>query len=301
MRRRVAALLLTTSVVVGVGAGVVTTAVTPPREGPEVDIAASVAVKPLVEIVEPFLVINTDGSATLSATLISHHTGPLVINEATNGLQGDGEAPRMILHGTGSDAILRPGVPVRIGGLGDGYRLRTHDRVQAGSTLPIALSVSSRQGLFTDGPVVTAVAPVVARTSAHADVADNGPNTDISVHGATIVLVPGQDKAYIGGWIESTIDDVTELRPVGRLPGGRPIDVLHQTATGGPSGFYAQASQRMPLGGPPYVDDGEGGDADYVRSSEVRAGQTVTITIRFPSGDVVGRFRVVKAHADGTI
>jgi hypothetical protein len=128
-----------------------------------------------------------------------------------------------------------------------------------------------------------------------------GANTDITVHDAKIVVVPGQEKAYLGGWIESTIDDLTFGRPTATGPRGRIIEYLHQTATGGPSEVVAIAGKRTPLNQPPYLDDVVLGDADYVRASDVEVGQKITVTMRFPSGDVVTKFNVVQGRADGTV
>jgi hypothetical protein len=121
------------------------------------------------------------------------------------------------------------------------------------------------------------------------------------VHDGVIVVVPGQAKAYIDGWFESTIDDLTEIRPTAAPRRGKSIEILHQTATGGPSGFSARAGQRSLLGYPPYLDREPHGDADYVRAAEVTVGETYRVTFRFPSGDVVAKFKVVQGRADGTI
>ena len=70
----------------------------------------------------------------------------------------------------------------------------------------MTLLLLRHKGFSEDRPLVTFVAPVVARTAAaHADVANNGPNDVISVRDGKIVVVPGQEKAFVGGWFESTI------------------------------------------------------------------------------------------------
>ena len=305
MRHRIAALVLAASVVGGVVVGVTADALT--SDGPDqarpvaaTSTAPVAAAVPDVEVKEPVLVMNDDGTATLSATLVNHLKKPLEINSATSGRSEDLDAPPMLVYGGRSHAALVQDVPLRIGGVDDDYRLRMRDQVQVGSTLPITLTLTKHDGYDPDIPAASFMAPVVERTAAHADVANNGPNRSISVRDAIIVVVPGQEKAYVGGTIESTIEDMTDLRPIVSPRLGRDIELLHQTATGGPSGFFAQVGT-VSLGDPPYLDSDIPGDRDYVRASEVEVGQTVRTTFRFPSGDVVARFTVVQGNADGTI
>ncbi|MET0766225.1 MAG: hypothetical protein ABWY50_01135 [Aeromicrobium sp.] len=244
--------------------------------------------------------MNDDGGATLSATVVNHLAGPLGIDRAVAGQKDDDEAPIMLVHGTRSDIEIQAGQTMRIGGIGDPFRLRLTDRVQVGSTLPVTLFFG-RAPAMANGPAVTVLARVVPRDTRHDAVANNGPNREIAVHDPKIVVVPGQEKAYLGGWFESTIDDGAERRPVAADPGGRPLDVLHQTATGGPSGFFAQAGEKMIIGQSPYLDVEPHGDADYLRASDVRVGQVITVTFQFPSGDVIAKATVVQGRPDGTI
>lgn len=303
MKHRVAGIVLAASVVGGVAVGVAAAAMSsdspPVRAAARTTSAAPTPTVPDVEVKDPVLVMNDDGTATLSATLINHLKKPLEINNATNGRPEDLEAPPMLVFGYRMHTAIEQDKPIRIGGVGDDYRLRLSDRVQVGSTLPVTIRLRKHNGYDSGSPQVTFVAPVVARTAAHAAVANNGPNNDISVHDAVIVVVAGQAKAFIGGWLESTIDDGTELTPTAVSPRGPLIDVLHQTATGGPSGFFAEAGEKTLLGYPSYLD--AEGDRDYVRASDVTVGQTITMTFRFPSGDVVGKFKVVRGNPDGTI
>jgi hypothetical protein len=303
MKKQIAALVLAGSVVGGIVAGVTVDALTserPTRAAPARATTPAPVDVPDVEVKDPVLVMNDDGTATLSATLINHLEKPLEINSATNGQVEDLDAPPMLVHGIRLHTPLIRDEPMRIGGVGDAYRLRLSDRAQVGSTLPITLRVTEHEGYDPEIPKVSFLAPVVARTAAHADVANNGPNPSISVRDAIIVVVPGQAKAYVGGTIESTIEDMTELRPTVRPRLGQSIELLHQTATGGPSGFFAQVGTSS-LGDPPYLDSDIPGDRDYVRASEVKIGQTITMTFRFPSGDVVARFKVVRGNPDGTV
>jgi hypothetical protein len=302
MRRRVVGILIAASVVGGVAAGVAATAITTDDVQERLvalDFEALVGALSQVEVREPVLVMNDDGTATLSATLINHTKKALTVNHATGGELDDDDAPWLLVHGQNSRSSVEPGVPETIGGVDDEYRIRLSDPVRVGSILPITIVFQLVEG-FGIGAPATVHAKVVARTAAYERVANNGPNNDIAVRDGIIVVVPEQAKAYLGGQFESTIEDMTELRPVVEPRLGQDIEVLHQTATGGPSGFFARPGT-YPIGQPPYLDNGVPGDREYVRASEVTAGQTITVTFRFPSGDVVGRFRVVQGNPDGTI
>ncbi|AWB92285.1 hypothetical protein [Aeromicrobium chenweiae] len=255
---------------------------------------------PELEAKQPRFVMNDDGTATLSATLVNHTKNPLEITWAAAGQPDDLDAPVLLLYAARPTVALKPGEPTRISGPGDDYRIRFSDRVQVGSTLPVTLQSRRHDGIQS-GPNATFGAPVVARTTADGDVVNNGPNPDITVHEAKFVVVPGQKKAYASGWITSTVDDFTSLRPTAVTSQGADIEYLHQTATGGPSGVGAQAGKKTYLGQAPYTDDGARGDRDYVRASDVEVGQTIIVTMRFPSGDVVTKFTVVQGKADGTI
>jgi hypothetical protein len=303
MNRRVAALLLVASVVAGAGVGAAVHAAT--SEQPARTAAPAVSSTPTpakkgVEVKDPVLVANDDGTATLSATIVNHTARALVVNNVTGGMPDDYDAPILLTFRGTPTKTIEPGVPLTIGRATDAYRFRFRDRVQIGSTLPITLTFLKARHPA-DPVEVTFTAAVVKRTAVHRAVANNGPNSDIAVRDGIIVVVPGQTKAYIDGWIDSTVDDMTEIRPTGELRSGRTVEILHQTATGGPSGVFAQAGEPVRLGYTPYLDDGLPGDRDYVEADEVEVGQTVTVTMRFPSGDVVSRFKVVQGKADGTI
>lgn len=298
--KKLAGILLGLSVIGGVVAGAAASVWMPDRPSAASPRRTPVAEPvPDVEVKKPVLVMNDDGGATLFATVVNHTKSPVGIDRAIGGQKGDDDAPVMLVHGSRAGVDVEPGASMRIGGAGDQVRIRFTDRVQVGSTLPVTLYFGYGNAMA-NGPRATMLAPVVARTAAHAAVANNGPNDVISVRDGKIVVVPGQEKAYIGGRFETTIEDMTELRPTAVGPRDRPIDVLHQTATGGPSGFFASPGREKGLlGYSPYLDDG--GDRDFVRASEVQVGQTVRMTFRFPSGDVVGKFKVVQGKADGTI
>jgi hypothetical protein len=307
IRRRTAAVLLGISIVGGVAAGVAADAMTSETPAKEAKPRASTTtptsqVKTGVEVKDPVLVSNDDGGATLSATLLNHTDAAVTINSATGGRADDYDAPVMLVYGTRSRVSLAPGDAVRIGGMGDSFRLRFADRVQVGSTLPVTISFQGAGPRFEPNPPkTTIIAPVVARTAKRADVANNGPNDEITVRDATIVVVPGQAKAYVAGYLESSITDMAEMRPTATRSKGQPIEYLHQTATGGPYGIFTQPGQKTYLSRPPYLETDPQGDADYFRASDVEIGEKITVTMRFPSGDVVTKFKVVQGRADGTI
>lgn len=282
--------------------GVAASAVTSDKPSTAVPTRTTHAAAPVPELEakDPRFIMNDDGTATLSATLVNHTKEPLEITWATAGQPEDLDAPVLLLYVARPAVALKPGESMRISGPGDDYRIRLSDRVQVGSTLPVTLQSRRHDGIQ-PGPEATFAAPVVARTTAERDVVNNGPNPDITVHEAKFVIVPGQTKAYVSGWITSTIDDFTSLRPTAVTSQGGEIEYLHQTATGGPSGVGVQAGEKTYLGQAPYIDGDVPGDRDYVRASEVKVGQSVTVTMRFPSGDVVTRFTVVQGKADGTI
>lgn len=307
MNRRIGGIVLAASVVGGIAAGVAASAMTSdePSARPQRTASATpsarattAAVEKVVEVRDPVLVVNDDETATLSATLVNHTGRALVINDAVGGMPGS-YAPTLLGYSGTPRAILQPGVPTTVGQVGDPFRYRFRDRVEVGSILPITLDLAkARYGR--PAADVTFAAPVVARTAEYAGVANNGPNAAISVADGVIVVVPGQEKAYVGGSFESTITDMTEIRATGASPTGADVEILHQTATGGPSGYFVEAGS-TPLGRPPYVDSAIPGDREYVRARDVEIGQTITMTFRFPSGDVVGTFEVVRGHPDGTI
>lgn len=297
-------MLLGVSIVGGVAAGVAADAITSDSPSRAATPRASAttptpAMTTGLEVRSPVLVANDDGSATLSATVVNHTDRALTINGAMGGMPDDFEAPPLLMFAGTPRATLPPGSSTTIGRAGEPFRIRFRDRVQVGSTLPITLDLAkARYRRAADD--VTFTATVVARTGRHADVANNGPNPAISVRDGIIVKVPGQDKAYLDGWIDSSVDDSTDIRPTGDTGKGD-VEILHQTATGGPSGVSARAGVPVPLGYAPYQDDGQPGDRDYVRADEVAVGRTVRITFRFPSGDVVGTFEVVQGMPDGTV
>jgi hypothetical protein len=314
IRTRTAAVLLGASIVGGVAAGVAVDALTSSAPRPEAKPRASTApstpeVKTGVEVKDPVLVSNKDGGATLSATLINHTDDALDINRVTGGRENDIEAPALLVYADRSTTWLEPAKQMTVGEAGTGYLIQFRSRVQVGSVLPITLTFTNHGGRAIDPVSATFQTPVVERRAAHADVADSDRNAAIRVNDPMIVVIPGQEKAYVGGYITSTIQDTSFELPTAVKESGEPVQYRHQTATGGPFGVFAVPGEKSyfrPLAptapvSSRFLDDGLSGSADYFRASDLTVGEKITVTMRFPSGDVVTKFPVVQGRADGTI
>lgn len=95
---------------------------------------------------------------------------------------------------------------------------------------------------------------------------------------ARVHVRSGQDRAYVGytiiGHGDNQYASPETIRAVGE--DGRAIDWKHQTATGGPADVFAMDGSRVEAPGSP-----ESGDADYFDASDVRVGETITVTFRF--------------------
>lgn len=311
--RRVVGVLLGLSVVGGVAAGVVADRLTSssPR-GPAGGSAAAAATPytppPPVEVKKPVLVANRDGGATLSATLVNHTAAALDVVSGSGGRGGDSEAPAMLIY-RDPDTQLLPERPTTVGDAGTGYLMRFTTPVQVGSTLPITLTLGAGDGPSIDPISITFSTPVVGRGPEHAGVGGDGENRSIRVNDPMIVVVPEQEKAFVGGYITSTIEDTTFELPTAIDEKGAAVTYRHQTATGGPFGIFAMPGQKtyfrpVAVNAPPrspFLDDGVPGTADYFRASDLTIGENITVTMRFPSGDVVTEFPVVQGKADGTL
>lgn len=305
--RRVAGLVLTASAVGGIGLGVGVDALTadphPPRSAMKsilttIPTPRATAVKqPTVEVKDPILVTNHDGSATLSATLVNHTDRALDLNEAAAGDEDEINRPILLVYGLRAQTPLQPGSSTSIGGVDDAYRIRFRDPVDQEKMRFSLTFLDSIKG----GPTITFTARVVTRSAAHGGVADNGPNPAIQVHEPKIVVIPGQERAYVAGWITSTLEDYAYDIPTAIDSSGGRIAYRHQTATGGPYGVAAVPGKKSFLGYPPYLQQDQQGDADYFLAKDVTVGETIMVTMRFPSGDVVAPFTVVQGNADGTI
>lgn len=114
----------------------------------------------------------------------------------------------------------------------------------------------------------------------HIDVDTTPPRFE----GARIFLRPGEDRAYVG---YTLIDNVGELFvslhhdgiTATRADGGS-IEWMHQTATGGPSeiGTHGRLVVEPADDVSPYT---EVGDADYFNATDLKLGETITVTFRF--------------------
>lgn len=247
-----------------------------------------------VEVNDPVLVANSDGTATLTATVVNTTKYPVTLNSGGAGDPAGLDQPSLMVFSTNAD--LAPHANTHIGGLSDPIRVRLPSAPVPGSTIPLWLSFDSWDNpVESELPEITFMAPVIARTAAQSQVAGDGPNPDIRVKDAVIVVVPGQKKAYIGGTVVSTIKDVAWTLPTAMNSQGQPVAYRHQTATGGPYGMSADKKTQVPFGGPPFrVPEAEQmGDADYFNADDVTVGEVITVTIPFQSGNVVAKFKVV--------
>jgi hypothetical protein len=239
-----------------------------------------------IDVLDALFVLNEDGSATLSATVINHTSSRLDYNSLT---AQDHSGADLLIRSFGR-AKLRQEESVRLG-RASSVEARLGPGVQAGQYVNATLDFTyfAGEGLYSRD--VTLLVPVVARTVTYDSVAGNNPNTSIRVQGGKIVVVPGQKKAYVDGNVISTVDDVAYEVPTAVDSRGTTVKYRHQTATGGPYGLVADKSTVVPIGSPPYTE-GEG-DADYFDAKDVTIGEKITVTIPFQSGDVKATFTVV--------
>lgn len=309
MKRQVGVVVLAVSLTAGVAVGVAAHALAPDRP-PTTTATPVAATTPVtadagasahaaeptvktsgVEVEHPVLVSNTDGTATLSATLVNHTTGTVTIS---NEFGADEREPLgLLVYDSNKEVELEPGVPKKIGTTRGGYWIRTQEHVDVGLTYRIGLEFSGGGNVKVGAPPLTIEARAVERTPAEDGIANNGPNPVIKVTDGVVVVVPGQDKAYIGGRITDPINDGAHVRPTAIDSRGRSLAWSHQTVTGG--GFGVTLTQ------PPYLDGDRQGEADYFLAKDVTVGETITATIQYPSGDVIAKFTVVQGRADGTI
>ena len=242
-----------------------------------------------IEVRDAVLVMNDDGSATLSARIVNHTDEPSGISNAYVG-EEPYEGVTVRFFQSADNAIPANG-KASIGGETDPIRVRVMDVAKLGTTVPLSLDMGSADDPAIEPQTVALKVPVVARTSAYDAVAGNKPSTEIKVVGAKIVVINGQKKAYVGGATTGSITDTAWELPTAKDAKGNPVEYRHQTATGGPYGWLVEAGKTIPFGGPPYTE-GEG-DADYFDARDVKIGETITVTIPFQSGDVVAAFKVV--------
>lgn len=321
MKKQTASIVIAASIVAGFGVGAaahksssrssrqvgeVQKTSQPTNTAPDVATATTLAKGPLsggpqVEVKEPVWVTNHDGSATLSATLINRTDSALDLNDAFAGDPDENDGPALLVYGNRSHVSLEPGVPTSIGRIDDAYRIRLRDQTYPEAKIKVSLGFVGHDYL-SGGADAVFTAKVVVRSAVHGGVADNGPNKQIEVHGAEIVVIPGQKQAFVGGWVTSSVEDYAYDLPTAIDPRGGRIAYRHQTATGGPYAVAAVAGKKIFFGRPPFrAADLEGSDADYFLAKDVTVGETIMVTMRFPSGDVVAPFKVVRGNLDGTV
>ena len=244
-----------------------------------------------VEARDPVLVMNDDGSASLSTQIVNHVGSTQSLQEAL--ISDDDREVRIYTAGSNPFAPHRT---VAVGRESDPVMIRFYGVVKPGedtpATLPLYLQFSAIHGIEEKYTDITVDVPVVERTAKYDDVAGNKPNTAITVENARITVLPGQHKAYVDGTVVATITDNAYTLPTAFDADGNPVRYRHQTATGGPYGLFAQKGKEMELGGGPPYKEGEG-DADYFDAKDVTVGETITVTIPFQSGDVIVPFTVV--------
>lgn len=246
-----------------------------------------------IDVLAAVLVMNRDGSATVSARIVNNTDQPRTIGDVTLRDPGDGEYP-LRSFGLQAHSMIDPGETVTTGNIGDPVRIRMFRDVTVGQEVPLDFRFDAEDTSFAELTVSLDV-PVVPRSETYADVVGEKPNTAITIENARIVVVPGQKKAYVNGTLVSTIDDQAYDVPTAKNSAGKSVAYLHQSATGGPYGIFATKSEASEIGmGPPYTDHGVG-DADYLNADDLTIGETITVTIRFGSGDVIVPFTVVAA------
>ena len=246
-----------------------------------------------VDVLDAVFVMNDDGSATLSAQIVSHLDLAQDLVSVSVGEDPDGPALRLFQS---RGDVFRTDQTVSVGGESDPVRIRFLGIAKSGADLPAILplqlqfyAMSGLKEKYTD---IDLKVPVVERSSKNDAVVGNEPNTAITVENARITVIPGQRKAYVDGTVVSTITDGAFDLPTAVDADGKVVAYRHQTATGGPYGIEAVKGKEAEIGnGPPYEE--REGDADYFDAKDLTVGETITVTIPFQSGDVVVPFKVV--------
>lgn len=243
-----------------------------------------------IDVLGAVLVMNRDGSATLSARIVNHTKNPREIGGVTPSDLEDVTDP-IRFFGIRNHPMIQPGASATTGNIGDPVLIRMVRHIPLGEDVRLDLRFDTQDGM-TAAVTVSLKVPVIARSAKYATVAGDEPNTAIKVDNARIVVVPGQKKAYVNGTVVSTIDDNAYELPTAKDAAGKRVPYLHQTATGGPYGLFAEKRKKIEIGaGPPYrLTEG---DADYFNAKDLTVGETITVTIPFQSGDVIAPFKVV--------
>ena len=262
----------------------------PPAKATPTPQAATTRAPSGIQVLDAVFVLNDNGTATLSASISNHTDDDVAVSDA---YFEDEVPPDLAFRFFRSPTLAIPSkgevkigqeVPAKV-------RLAPHPRV--GQTVLFTLSFGSADEPGMPTQSIALKAKVVERSAQYAAVAGNERNTAIRAEDARIVVVPGQEKAYAILTLVSTIDDVAFERPTAKNAAGKPIAYQHQTATGGPYGIDARKGRKEEIGMSPPYREVTGYDADYVNAKDVTVGETISVTIPFPSGDVTVPFKVV--------
>lgn len=248
-----------------------------------------------IDVLDAVFVLNTGGSATLSAKVVNNLAGnSQEIREVDLALVGSPADPglpsRFFDDAASRHHRFSPGKASSIGRLSDDVQIRVASGATVGSFVRATIFFDTYD-VASDDTAVTITVPVVARTPAYDSVAGKDGNRYITVRNGKIVVISGQKRAYVDGNVISTVDDAAYEVPTAVDSSGKPVKYRHQTATGGPYGLFADRNKVVPIGSPPYTTSL--GDADYVDSNDVTIGEKITVTIPFQSGDVKAVFTVV--------
>jgi hypothetical protein len=233
-----------------------------------------------VDVLGTLLVVNEDKSATISAGLINNSGAAQDLSSVTATTLADKTLP---VRGQKVKLPLPDNRLATLGGASDAGGWQVTNGVTAGGYVRLTFT-------FSDSAPVTIEAPVVARTSEYASVSGVAPstsadgakqdNTDITVSDAAFVI--DGEKAYLNATIESTLDQADHAKPTAEDADGKALNIKSQSSTGGPADVIAPPGGSLDLTG-----SATSGDGLYIDASAVTAGDKVTVTFPFESGDVV--------------
>lgn len=246
-----------------------------------------------IDVLNAVLVMNDDGSATLSADIVNNTNQPRELGWAgLDATDADVESMRFVLPG----GVIEPGAEVSAGGEDDPVIVRIARGATPGDEVPIELRFDLVDEYEEDSPSVSLKVPVVERTEMYTQVSGNTPNTKITIEDGKIFVIPGQTRALIDGTVVSSITDIAYDYPTATDANGKRVEFRHNTATGGPYSFSAEAGKPRRISSPPYtIPNGPiDADLDYFDAKDLTIGQKITVTIPFQTGDVKAIFTVVR-------
>ncbi|MFI5428953.1 hypothetical protein [Aeromicrobium sp. UC242_57] len=242
-----------------------------------------------VEVRDAVFIADTSGHALLTAKVTNRTDTELGL------LSADLPDQDGLLIMDRSHGPIKGHATTSIGRIDDTYLAAMIEGAEPGTDVTVTLTFEDLATIpAVELPPISLTAPVIARSPDNDDLLGVPPDA-ITVKDGVIVVVPGQERAYVDGTITSKIDDMTWGLPTAKNAQGKTVAYRHQTSTGGPSGLTARTGEPTRIGGPPYrVPDPEQiGDADYFDAADVTVGETITVTIPFQYGDVIARFKVM--------